>query len=344
MDSNNDKSGVSGHFVIGQLQGAIQRGLDPKELLLKAEIGDEVLNEPSLRVSFEQFATLMRITWHELQDESAGYTVRPLKVGTFGMMCHATISCLNLRRALLRGARYYDLLDSDLQFELIERGPEAELKISINSQLDEGYFTGSIALIWLRWASWMIDKKVLLSRMNFNFDKPGYDIENDRIFSCPVYYRQESCGFVIPSRYLNMPIEQTPQSLTEFLANTPRNLLNHHQKDDSLSGQIRQLLHRQLSQQQATQESFNLEDTAGILHMTSQSLRRRLREEGNAFQDIKDSVRKDTARHYLLRTDASINDIALIMGFSEPSVFHRAFKKWTGYTPGAYRERHTSKH
>ena len=279
MKNITDKSGVSGHFVIGQLQGAIQGGLDPKALLRNADISEEILGDPSLRVSFEQFATLMRISWHELQDESAGYTARPLKVGTFGMMCHATISCLNLRRALLRGARYYDLLDSDLQFELIERGPETELKISINSQIDKGYFAGSIALIWLRWASWMIDKKLLLARMNFPFDKPDYDTENERIFSCPVYYQQESCGFVIPSRYLNMPVEQTPQSLTEFLTNTPRNLLNHYQKDDSLSGQIRQLLHRQLSQQQATQESLNLEDTAGILHMTSQSLRRRLREE-----------------------------------------------------------------
>lgn len=342
MTSISKNSGVSGHFVIGQLKGAIQKGFDPKVLLRKADIDETVLSNPGIRVSFEEFATLMRISWEDMQDESAGYTTPPLMPGSFGMMCHATITCPNLRRALLRGARCFSLFGAGLRFELIERGPEAEFNILFDSNLDDDYFAGCTALIWIRWASWMIDKKILLGRMNFHFPEPPFSSEYENIFSGPVYYQQETSGFVIPSRYLDMPLVQTPQSLNDFLANTPRNLLTDYQKDDSLSGQIRRLLHRQLSLQCGTQETLNLEDTAKQLHMTSQTLRRHLREEGNSFQDIKDSVRKDTARHHLLHTDASINEIATIMGFSEPSVFHRAFKKWTGFTPGAYREQHPS--
>jgi AraC-like DNA-binding protein len=342
MNDSSNQHGVNGHFVLAQLQGAIQKGFKPEPILEKAGIDQSILTQPKQRVSFDQFASLMRITWQEMQDESAGYLAQTLKVGSFGMMCHATITSPNLRRALLRGARCFGLFTDDIQIELLENGPEAELRLSLNTKADiEGeYFVGSIALIWIRWASWMIDKKILLSRMNFRAMQPSYDSEYDDVFGCPIYYRQTHSGFVIPARYLDMPLAQNPQSLSAFLANTPRNLLNHYQKDDSLSGKIRRLLHSQLSQQALSQDSLNLEDTAKHLHLTSQTLRRRLREEGNAFQDIKDSVRKDIARHHLLRSDASINDIAGLMGFSEASVFHRAFKKWTGYTPGLYREMH----
>ncbi len=73
------------------------------------------------------------------------------------------------------------------------------------------------------------------------------------------------------------------------------------------------------------------------LHMSPQTLRRHLSEEGSSFQELKDHLRRDLAIYHLGRSDLSIQDIAEQLGFSEPSAFHRAFKKWTGLTPGAYR-------
>ena len=70
--------------------------------------------------------------------------------------------------------------------------------------------------------------------------------------------------------------------------------------------------------------------------MSPQTLRRHLREEGTSFQELKDHLRRDLAI-YQLGSDLPIQRIAERLGFSEPSAFHRAFKKWTGLTPGAYR-------
>jgi AraC-like DNA-binding protein len=81
-----------------------------------------------------------------------------------------------------------------------------------------------------------------------------------------------------------------------------------------------------------------VDEIATLLGISAQTLRRRLREEGNGFQEIKDSVRKESAIDQLLNTGRTANEIAESIGFSEPSAFHRAFKKWTGTTPGAYRE------
>ena len=81
----------------------------------------------------------------------------------------------------------------------------------------------------------------------------------------------------------------------------------------------------------------DLEAVARHLHVSPQTLRRHLREEGTSFQALKDELRRDIAIYHLGRADLSLQAIAEQLGFSEPSAFHRAFKKWTGLTPGAYR-------
>ncbi|MBF3242169.1 helix-turn-helix transcriptional regulator, partial [Pseudomonas aeruginosa] len=99
----------------------------------------------------------------------------------------------------------------------------------------------------------------------------------------------------------------------------------------SLTSQIRRLLGRDCRRWP------DLDQVARQLHMSSQTLRRHLREEGGSFQQLKDHLRRDLAIYHLGRDELSIQDIAEQLGFSEPSAFHRAFKKWTGLTPGAYR-------
>lgn len=71
--------------------------------------------------------------------------------------------------------------------------------------------------------------------------------------------------------------------------------------------------------------------------MSAPTLRRRLKREGTTFQRLKDEARCEAAKLCLNRHDLSINEVALEMGFTDPSAFHRSFKKWTGKTPGQFR-------
>ncbi|PXC00870.1 helix-turn-helix transcriptional regulator, partial [Pseudomonas aeruginosa] len=119
--------------------------------------------------------------------------------------------------------------------------------------------------------------------------------------------------------------------LKQFLQHSPADLLARPDGGDSLTSQIRRLLGRDCRRWP------DLDQVARQLHMSSQTLRRHLREEGGSFQQLKDHLRRDLAIYHLGRDELSIQDIAEQLGFSEPSAFHRAFKKWTGLTPGAYR-------
>jgi AraC-like DNA-binding protein len=128
-----------------------------------------------------------------------------------------------------------------------------------------------------------------------------------------------------------MPLLQDERTLKHFLERSPADLLSRPDEGDSLSSQLRRLLSRDNARWP------DLEAVAAHLHISPQTLRRHLREEGTSFQELKDQLRRDIAIYHLGRADLSLQQIAEQLGFSEPSAFHRAFKKWTGVTPGAYR-------
>jgi AraC-like DNA-binding protein len=83
----------------------------------------------------------------------------------------------------------------------------------------------------------------------------------------------------------------------------------------------------------------DFETISAALNMSAPTLRRRLKREGTTFQQLKDSSRCSAAKLHLNRPELSINEVAVQLGFTDPSAFHRSFKKWTGQTPGQFRTR-----
>jgi len=73
------------------------------------------------------------------------------------------------------------------------------------------------------------------------------------------------------------------------------------------------------------------------LAMSQRTLQRKLREHDTSHQQLLDDLRKNLARTYLDEPSMSIGEVAYLLGFSESSAFHRAFKRWTGQTPSEYR-------
>jgi AraC-like DNA-binding protein len=125
---------------------------------------------------------------------------------------------------------------------------------------------------------------------------------------------------------------QNERSVKEFLRTAPESILVKYKNGSSLSARIRRRLRQLLPG-----EVPDFDRLAGELNMTSATMRRRLHEEGASYQGIKDQLRRDLAIGYLSHSDRSVTDIALELGFSERSAFHRAFRKWTGAAPGEFR-------
>lgn len=335
---------VAACYVRHLLAGAAAKGVAPQRFLPADTLTR--IQDDHWRMPVDDYVKLMHRVWHATQDESAGYCKRPLKPGTFAMLCHATIHAPNLRRALLRAIRFFHLLSDDLQLQLTENEREASITLTHAGQpnLDPLFFLETLALILIRWSSWMIDKKLLVARIDFTAPTPAQAQEHAHIFGCAPHFGQAENRISFATRFLNERVAQSPQTLSDFLAQAPVSLLSHYQRDTSLSAQVRQLLQRAADDADLGIDQCGLEQVADQLHLTSQTLRRRLKEEGNSFQEIKDAVRCALAIHHLVRDDLPMQEIATKMGFSEPSVFFKAFKRWTGLTPGAYREREIAKY
>jgi AraC-like DNA-binding protein len=323
---------IASHFARAALGGARRQGFDYSGLLQQLGISAELLDEPRARLTPEQFTGLLQLLWQALDDEYLGFGHGPSKRGTFAMMCHALIHCRNLEKALCRGLLFYSLFPDAPRLSLSREGEMVRLSLDDSQFLDPDHFLSECLLvIWHRLGSWLIGQRIRLEQATFSYAKPVHAAEYDLLFPCPHLFSTENSSLLFHSRYLSMPLLQDERTLKHFLERSPADLLSRPDDGDSTSCQLRRLLSRDSSRWP------DLEAVAAHLHISPQTLRRHLREEGTSFQELKDQLRRDIAIYHLGRADLTLQQIAEQLGFSEPSAFHRAFKKWTGLTPGAYR-------
>ncbi|CAM3603279.1 AraC family transcriptional regulator [Parendozoicomonas haliclonae] len=326
---------IAGIFVRGCLAGYIGQGHDPERLLEQCDIDTGILESPGLRAEPEAYSKLIRALSTELDDEFFGLSGQRCPPGAFAMMARACITSATLQDALRTSFRFFHMVAPSVQFALSVQGEEAVVTVNHVSpgSLSDQFLIESLFICLIRWSSWSIDRHLLLSRVDFCCPEPRDADEYSLLFPCSRTYQQPVNRIVFGARYLQMPIVQDARTLNLFLAEVPGNLLTRYRHDDSLTAQIK----RRLSSTRYD-ELPSFEEIASHMNMSTQTLRRRLKAEGNSYREIKDSIRQDIAIYHLLRQDLSINEIAELTGFAEPSTFHRAFKKWTGLTPGAWRE------
>ncbi|MCK6190409.1 AraC family transcriptional regulator [Pseudomonas sp. EYE_354] len=323
---------IASHYARAALGGARRVGYDCSELLQQAGITPQLLSEPRARIAPEQFTRLLQMLWLALDDEYLGFADGVSKRGTFAMMCHALIHCRTLEKALERGLLFYGLFPQGPRWQLTREGEMARLSLDDSPLWDPDHFLSECLLvIWHRLGSWLIGQRIRLHQATFSYPMPAHAAEYDLLFPCPLVFGAPISSLVFPARYLSLPLLQDERTLKHFLERSPADLLSRPDEGDSLSSQLRRLLSRDRTPWP------DLEAVAQHLHISPQTLRRHLREEGTSFQALKDELRRDIAIYHLGRADLSLQEIAEQLGFSEPSAFHRAFKKWTGLTPGAYR-------
>jgi AraC-like DNA-binding protein len=317
------------------LQGARHRQLDVLPLLARAGISPLLLESPLARVSQQQYADLLRVLRRAMRDELWGLTSRPLRPGSFAQCMKRLVGCGTLGEALRCGFTFYDLLLPDFVARLSVQDGTAHIRFILRAdgepRLD--YAIKAFMLFTFGSASWLVSRRIPLTGLDYTAGMQS--TETSRVYQAPVRQNQPHVGMSFDASWLQLPIVQSPQSLREFLAGAPANLIVKYRDTSSLTDRIRRLLRKRLGE-----ELPSLEEVGDALAVTPQTLRRRLREEGRGFQQIKDELRRDSAIEYLVQTRLPLIEIANRVGFSEASTFHRAFKNWTGVAPGEYRSSH----
>ncbi len=323
------------------LLGARHRGADIAALLRRAGIAPALLDSPVARVTQGQYAALAFAMRRAMRDEMWGLCSRPLPLGSFAQCCQMLVRTRTLGEAMQAGLRYYRLLIDDFVPRLRCHGEIAMLSLSPRVPYDArlAYAARAFAFLGYGLACWLVARRVPLIGVDYPDSELGPSPDAALLFQAPASYGHDYTGWRFEARWLDLPVVQNEASLREFLRHAPASLLIKYRDQTSITERIRRILRRNL-----TGELPTLEDVGEQLAMTPQTLRRRLREEGQGFRGIKDDLRRDAAIEYLARPELTLPEIASLLGFSEASTFHRAFKHWTGVAPGQYRQSHLREH
>lgn len=294
------------------------------------------------------YSKLYKLLMKLLQDEAFGlgqeYRAPP---GTFRMMCLYVIHCATLEKALFRAWEFHDycdqfrnidrdassrpflnLPDEDLVLCRFQRSPPVE-------QDREQIGHANVLLMMYRFYSWLIDRELPLQEVHLRSSEPATHNDYQELFGCHVRFDMDNSGLVVNRNLLQHPIAQNEETLRDFLRQAPYQLVKRERpgKLRALSQQIEKLLTNYNSQRLPTAS-----EVASQLNMSPRTLHRKLTAEGTSFQQLKDDFRRELAVHYMNRQELSIDAIAAVMGFQDNSAFYRSFKKWTGVSPGKFRQ------
>lgn len=154
-------------------------------------------------------------------------------------------------------------------------------------------------------------------------------------FGTEVKLRARRNALVFTHAAWNTPLPRRDADLNRTLRRHAQLLLDRHPRPeaDTAAAQVRAVLLRE-----SMVDPVNIAQVARRLATGPRTLQRRLRAEGTTFDQVCQAVRAGLAREYLGDRRLGVGEVAYLLGFSEPSAFTRAFRRWTGQTPRAFRE------
>jgi AraC-like DNA-binding protein len=321
-------------FVAAALESVRARRLDADALLREVGLSPGLLHSPQARVSAKHYGALWRLVALTLDDEFFGQDSRRMKSGSFAMICHSVLGCKTLRSAIDRTLRFYALILDDIYGTLSLAGGEANITLHQDTA-PQRVFAHEVLLMLLHGvACWLVGRRIPIKRAQFSYAEPEHSAEYRLMYSTTLSFQAPHTAIVFDAAHLALPVVQNERTVKEFLRNAPENILLKYKNGSSLGARIRRRLRQSLPG-----ELPEFEELAAEMNIAPATLRRRLHEEGTFYQSIKDQLRRDLAIGYLSHSRRSAMDIGLELGFSERSAFHRAFKKWTGTSPGEFRRR-----
>jgi AraC-like DNA-binding protein len=137
---------------------------------------------------------------------------------------------------------------------------------------------------------------------------------------------------VFDARLLDLPVPKADPALAALLQRNAQALLGPAIADCTFAGEIRRVLSKV-----SAPGDLQLAVVARKVGTSARTLQRRLAEEGSSFHELVRETRSTLAKNYLRKGELAICEIAYLLGFSQPSAFHRAFQRWTGMTPRTFR-------
>lgn len=328
-----EKGTISIRLVSEALAEFRRQGGDDGPLLADAGIAAELFDKPYARVSSQAYARLWLRLAKVMDDEFFGMNARRMKSGSFNFMAAAAIREPSLEAALDSALRFMGLVFDDFTPRLSRQDGLAAITLDESNGLAPRafcYFTFWLMLHGL--ACWLVGRRIPILAIELRCPQPDYLSDYRVMFTDNLHFARRQSRLLFNAEVLDLPVRRDQRELRRFLAGAPANILVRYRDPQSLAARTKAYL-RSLKFERWP----DLDALAGHFYMAPSTLRRKLAAEGQSYQALKDQLRRDLAIARLDRGDSNFVDLAEELGFADTSAFYKAFRKWTGSTPGQYR-------
>ena len=325
--------------VVKILAAAEAAGVEPAALCGTVGLDPKLIDDADNRIPFAQFVALYEHAARLTGDDAFGLHIGERTSPTlFDVLGYVVINSPTLGAALARLVRYHAIWTDGAVFELTDQGPHVRLSYNYVAGIPtprrhDCEMTLSIAVTFTRRMTGVDWQPRAVS---FQHPRPADTVEHQRIFRAPVTFSQPRNELLLDRALLALPLARADAGLCAVLDRHAQELLARLPQRDDTTAQVRRLLGDALSGGDP-----NVAAIARQLGLSARTLQRKLHAEGTSYQDVLDEMRRDLSRRYLHEREMAVCEVAYLLGFSGPSAFHRAFRRWTGVTPKEFRQAKT---
>jgi AraC-like DNA-binding protein len=319
------------------LDACARLGLDTTEILRAANLDAATIQDPDARIPVEQADALWQKAYELSRDPNlALHAIEVVPFGAYRVIDFLATTAPTIGDALAKVSECFPLINGTVRLSHEVGDREATLTLDAPSRpsaISRPYAEYALGAVFLR-TRIATNQRYPLVRVDFSHTSPADIGEHERIFECPVRFGADACRLVLSRAVWDMPRTGGDPTLFSILDSHARALLDHLPVVSAVVGRVQEAIAAELRG-----GSPKLETIARRLAMSPRTLQRRLDEEGVRFNDLLDSMRYRAAKSYLAQDDIACAEVAYLLGFADQSPFNRAFKRWSGHTPGEYRRR-----
>ncbi len=331
----------SARFIANIIQFANQQGASSQQLLQLTGYDFTQLCDEALRID----ATI----YNQVIEEAVRLTGDPffgLHMGEFlslsaaGIVAQISQTSRTIKEALDYMVQFANLGCQSLPFTLEQKGKVWELSAMPNqlwaqqSPISVQQTIDGMMIFTLKEFHSLTRQKHQPLAIHFCRKRPKNLKPYQRVFKCPILFNQKKNALVLDEKQVAEPIITSDYKLLRILVQHANEKLASMQADQGFFAIVQQSILNLVKPQFPT-----IEQVAVNLNISVRTLQRRLKAEGYTYKAMLNELRMQFALDYVKNKNLSIQEIAYLLDYSEPSAFNRSFKRWTGKSPLEYRSK-----
>jgi AraC-like DNA-binding protein len=245
------------------------------------------------------------------------------------------MNCANVGQAIRKNFQYHALVMDIIRPVLKVHDTWAQMTWEMGHPglAPERHLSESVLALFVAMLRYLTEDQCRLTEVRFSHPCPKNTAEHERIFQAPLAFGRQANAIVMPRSVLDQSVLLANPTIMDGLEKLVQKTLRRDGTLNTWTGKTAQMIFNAIRREEGT----TIDDIAARLALGTRSLQMKLKAEGTSFRNIHADVRKEIAVGYLADDEASICEIALLLGFADQSAFQNAFKRWTGQTPGEFR-------